>query len=412
MFKKIDSCRICNDKDLAPILDLGMQSFTGIFRKTREAVPSAPLSLVKCGKCHLVQLEHGFDMNQLYGQTYGYRSGLNAGMVAHLKGKVAKIVESYSPKEGDLIIDIGSNDATTLKSYPEGKFKLVGIDPTGVKFKDYYPASIQLIPDFFSAHLIRSKVADQKAKVITSIAMFYDLEDPPGFVQEIADLLADDGVWVFEQSYLPMMLDTNSYDTICHEHLEYYSLANVKWLTDWAGLKILDIEFNDSNGGSFSVTAAKRSAPYAECTALINKILAEENERGLHTLRPYKEFAERIDQQRRDLLDLLKTLKAQGKKVFGYGASTKGNVLLQYCNVTTNDMPYIAEVNEEKFGAYTPGTAIPIISEAEARAMKPDYFMVLPWHFRTGILRREQEFLASGGRMLFPLPKVEIVSST
>lgn len=412
MYRKIANCRICHDTNLDFILDLGLQAFTGVFlKKDVDKIPSAPLQLVKCQKCHLVQLAHAFDLNQLYGQTYGYRSGLNAGMVAHLTRKIKKIVESYEPKKGDLIIDIGSNDATTLKAYPEGEFNLIGIDPTGVKFKNYYPASIQLIPDFFSAHLIRTKVSSQKAKVITSIAMFYDLEDPTGFVQEVADLLADDGVWHFEQSYMPTMMATTSYDTVCHEHLEYYGLAQVKWLTDQAGLKILDVEFNDVNGGSFAVTAAKKCAPYPEATELVGKILAEEKAKGLDTLKPYQDFAKQIETHREDLLDLLKTIRAAGKTVFGYGASTKGNVLLQYCNLTREEIPYIAEVNDEKFGAFTPGTNIPIISEQEAHALKPDYFLVLPWHFKKGIVEREKAYLATGGQILFPLPKLEVVSS-
>jgi len=251
----------------------------------------------------------------------------------------------------------------------------------------------------------------KRAKVITSIAMFYDLERPQAFVDEIAALLDPDGVWVFEQSYLPSMLETNSYDTICHEHLEYYGLAQVKRMLDKAGLKVVDLEFNDVNGGSFSVTAAPRASRHAEATELVERTLRKEDELLLAADRTYRDFAGRAADHKRALVGLLRDLKQQGKKVFGYGASTKGNVLIQYCGIDPQLVSCIAEVNEDKFGAFTPRSLIPIVSEAEARRQKPDYFIVFPWHFRAGILKREEAFLRGGGQFIFPLPRIDIVSA-
>ena len=413
MHQKISGCRLCSCDRLESIISLGDQAFTGIFPKSKaHLVPTGPLTLVKCTECHLVQLEHSFDLTELYGPTYGYRSGLNRSMVEHLTRKVEKIVTLYGLNSEDLVLDIGSNDCTTLKAYPKGNYSLVGMDPTGVKFRQFYPEHVTLIPDFFSAKKVGQWMQGKKAKVITSFAMFYDLESPLTFAKDVASILANDGVWVFEQSYLPAMLDLVSYDTICHEHLEYYSLYQIQWIAQRAGLKIIDIEFNDVNGGSVSITAAKLSSGYSECTARLEATLRSEKERGLQTLEPYRTFVQETERQRKDLLALVKSIRATGKTVFGYGASTKGNVLLQYCGLTEDDMPFIAEVNEEKFGAYTPGTRIPILSEKEARLRKPDYFLVLPWHFRSGILKRETEFLKSGGSFIFPLPKIEIVSES
>jgi hypothetical protein len=268
-----------------------------------------------------------------------------------------------------------------------------------------------LIPDFFNADLIRKSFPGKRAKVVTSIAMFYDLERPMNFVRDIAEVLDDQGVWVFEQSYLPFMLDTNSYDTVCHEHLEYYALKQVKRMTDQTGLKIVDIEFNDINGGSFSVTAAKQKSRYPEASALIDRTLEDERRRGLDEIETYHRLAARVAEHRGRFLDLLRGLKRDGKRVLGYGASTKGNVLIQYCRLDPDLISCIAEVNEDKFGAYTPGSRIPIVSEAQARAMKPDYFLVFPWHFKAGILQREQEFLRGGGQLIFPLPSLDIVSA-
>jgi hypothetical protein len=208
---------------------------------------------------------------------------------------------------------------------------------------------------------------------------------------------------------MPSMLRTNSYDTICHEHLEFYSFKVVKKLLEANGLKIIDVQMNAINGGSFAITACKKTAKYKSNTPLINWMISQEDHMGLDTPKPYRDFEERVYKHRKNLMDLIEALVSDGKKIIGYGASTKGNVLLQFCNITANHIPFIAEVNEDKLGCYTPGTNIPIISEKEARAMKPDYFFVLPWHFKAGILEREKDFLAEGGKFIFPLPEIEIV---
>jgi hypothetical protein len=240
--------------------------------------------------------------------------------------------------------------------------------------------------------------------------MFYDLDDPVAFAREIEQCLADDGVWHFEQSYMPSMLRMNSYDTICHEHLEYYSLGVVQTIVDAAGMKIVDVIMNNVNGGSFAVTATKKSNSATKPNdAVINWLLEQEERMGVNTPKPYRDFEERVFRHRDDLIRLIRALRADGKTVLGYGASTKGNVVLQFCGFTPDDIPAIAEVNPEKFGRVTPGTNIPIISETEAHKMSPDYYLVLPWHFKEGILRREKDYLNSGGKFIFPFPEIEII---
>lgn len=414
-YKEIKQCRICGNNDLFPILHLGEQALTGVFPRSRDQIiTSAPLELVKCREsgsgeyCGLVQLRQSFDSNELYGEYYGYRSALNSSMVEHLHNKVKTILNKISISPGDLVIDIGSNDSTLLQAYPHDLI-LVGIDPTGSKFGKYYPHHIKLIPDFFSSHLVETNFGGKKARIITSIAMLYDLGAPIDFVEQIYNTLSDDGVWMFEQSYLPMMLETNSYDTICHEHLEYYRLKQIKWIMDKVGFKIIDVETNMVNGGSFSVTVAKLHSPYQEAVSTVDELLNTEISKGLDTEKPYLEFKQRVYCHREQLLRLLEKSKADGKKILGYGASTKGNVVLQFCGLTENHIPYIAEVNADKFGSYTPGNYIPIISEEEARAMKPDCFMVMPWHFKENIIKRERAFLEGGGELLFYLPQLEMV---
>ncbi len=409
MYHEIKHCRICGSSNLVNVLSLGEQYLTGVFPTSKDQVISrGPVDMVWCPDSGLVQLKQSYSLDEMYGDNYGYRSGLNQSIVNHLQNKVNTLLREVKPSAGDIVLDIGSNDATLLKCYPT-ELRRIGIDPTGKKFKEYYPPSISLVADFFTADNFRKIFPVEKAVIVTSIAMFYDLEDPVKFVSDIEAVLADEGVWHFEQSYLPSMLRTNSYDTVCQEHLEYFSLIPIKYILDKAGLKIIDIELNDINGGSFAVTAAKKGSTRKQNNALINWILEEEEKMGLKTEKPYREFAERVRSHRESLISLLDGLKKAGKKIIGYGASTKGNVLLQYCGIGTQYLDCIAEVNEQKFGSYTPGTLIPIVSEAEAKAMKPDYLFVLPWHFRNNILSREKEFREAGGKFIFPLPYIEIV---
>ncbi len=409
-FKKTTHCRLCKNASLIPLLSLGDQSFTGIFPKDdKMEVPIGPLELVKCQKCDLVQMGHNFALDQLYGHNYGYRSGLNGSMVRHLNQKVQKILQIVDLTDGDLVIDIGSNDGTTLRAYPDRNLEFVGIDPTGAKFKAYYPSDVRLIPDFFSGELVRKHCKKDKAKVITSIAMFYDLEDPVSFMKDIESILHPDGIWVFEQSYLKAMIDTNSYDTICHEHLEYYGVKQIHQMAELAGLKILQIEFNDVNGGSFSVVAAKKDSKLPQDIKTVETILNEEEKTGLYSMATFEKFSKRVQEHKVFVRKFFDWAHDERKRVLGYGASTKGNVLLQYCGITGAEMPCIAEVNEDKFGSFTPGSLIPIVSEAAAKRMKPDYFFVLPWHFRAGILNRETDFQKSGGKFIFPLPEFNII---
>lgn len=410
-YKEIEGCRVSkNAGSLIPVLNLGHQALTGVFpHSADEKVTVGPLELVWSADSGLLQLRHSYDASEMYGDNYGYRSGLNQSMVDHLNNKVRYLEKMVDLKSGDTVLDIGSNDCTTLKAYSTSGIKRIGIDPTGRKFASYYPADVKLVSDFFSASAYHT-VTQEKCKVVTSIAMFYDLEAPIAFAQQIEEVLADDGIWHFEQSYMPSMLRLNSYDTICHEHLEYYSLGVVQKILDAANLKLVDVVMNNINGGSFAVTATKRSnTSIKQNHAVISWMLEQEDRMGLSTPRPYREFEERVFRHREDLRRLICSLAADGKKVYGYGASTKGNVVLQFCGFTPAEIPAIAEVNEEKFGRVTPGTHIPIISEKEARAAKPDYFLVLPWHFKEGILRREKDFLANGGRFIFPFPEIEIV---
>jgi NDP-4-keto-2,6-dideoxyhexose 3-C-methyltransferase len=413
MYKKINKCRICGNKKLESVYALKDQALTGMFPKHKDAeLIVGPLELVKCQnteKCGLVQLKHSYDPAEMYGDNYGYRSGLNSSMVTHLKSKVDKIKTMVALAKGDVLIDIGSNDGTTLGFYQKDRFKLIGVDPTAAKFRKYYRKDIQVVENFFPSDELTNILNGQKAKIITSFSMFYDLEDPVSFAKEIASTLCDNGIWIFEQSYIGAMLETNSFDTICHEHIEFYGLKQINYILELAQLKIVDIEFNEINGGSISISAAKYNADYLSPVNQIAEILQFEDQSGITDGSAFKAFKDRIYVEKEKLTKFLVKCKSEGKRICGVGASTKGNVLLQHYQITSELMECIAEVNPEKFGCFTPSTNIPLMNEDDVLNSNPDYLVVLPWHFKEFFLKNPK---FKGRTLVFPLPKFEIIEIT
>lgn len=402
MSEIVDRCLLCGS-DLEPVIDLGVQAFTGVFPRVHDPVPEGPLEIVRClGPCGLVQLNRIYPSSVLYGDSYGYRSGLNASMVRHLSDVAEDALSRVDLKDGDTILDIGSNDGTLLSEFQartSRRLRLVGVDPTVAQFREHYPEGILAFPDFFSADLWQSIAGRGKARVVTSIAMFYDLADPLSFASEVASILAPDGVWIMEQSYLPTMLEQVAYDTICHEHLEYYGLRQIDYIARRVGLQVVDVSFDATNGGSFRVVLAHGGTRTERVQQAID------SESGLGST-VYDRFRRRVESHRDELRSWLDERRSEGSLVGGYGASTKGNVLLQYCGVTREDLPWIAEVNERKFGRVTPGTRIPIIPEEEAHGYAPDYLLVFPWHFREFVVVKESGYMEAGGTLVFPLPRL------
>ena len=387
------------------LYSLGKQTLTGIFPPSKKSkITKGDLSMVMCNKCRLMQLKHNFDANEMYGENYGYMSSLNKSMISHLKLKALNLKNKYKIKPKHYVLDIGSNDGTFL-SFFNNKFNLFGCDPTIKKFSKYYRKDINQIPNFFSSKLFNNT----KFNLITSISMFYDLPDPLKFAKEIKSILSKNGIWHIELSYMPMMIKNRSYDTICHEHLEYYSLRSLKYLLDKANLKIINLSFNQINGGSIELDVSKKDSKFVECKHLIKWILDSEKLNKYNEVIKHKQFFQESKNHKILLKKLLIILRKQNKKISGYGASTKGNVLLQYCKIDYKILNYIAEVNKYKFNKYTPGTNIKIISEKKVKQKKPDYMLVLPWHFKDHIIKREHKYLQNGGKLIFPLPDIEII---
>jgi NDP-4-keto-2,6-dideoxyhexose 3-C-methyltransferase len=415
---EIAACRACGNSRLVQILDLGIQALTGRFEAPASPPPPAgPLVLVRCDSsgerpgCGLVQLAHDYRGEDMYGPGYGYRSSVTETMVRHLGRKTAALTKLVKPRAGDAVLDIGCNDGTLLRSYGDPALKRFGIDPSAGPYAAEFPSDARLMVDFFSAERVRREAGGLRFRIITSIAMFYDIAEPLQFMQEIASLLAEDGVWETEQAYLPSTIGRLCYDAVCHEHLMYYSLHQIAWLAERAGLKVLDVGLNDINGGSFRVLLGRAGSSLPVNRAAIDGMLAAEERGGFLGRVPFERFARQVSRHRDIVRAFFHGAKAAGKTILGYGASTKGNVLLQYCAIDREALPAILDRYPRKHGLVAPGTRIPIISEEEGRARRPDYLLVLPWHFRDEMIEREKAFLERGGRLVFPLPRFETVGA-
>ena len=411
----IESCRICNESNLESILNFGEISFSGVFELQGSLVPKVALNLGRCLSCGLVQLLHSYDQAILYGESYGYESHLNASMAEHLRSK-ASVLEAKIRKRGDgetgeiIALDIASNDGTLLQGYSKDVVK-VGIDPLIDIVQDRYPNGAHKIKDFFSSKAYFEVMSD-KADLVTSLSVIYDLNDPIDFAKNVANVLKDGGIWHLEQSYLPLMCSTLSYDTICHEHLLYLSLHDIKEILAKANFRILDVTLNDVNGGSIAVTAIKNDE-LQQVDPFVQFLLEREVKEGYRNGEALKKFANRAFDHRDKLVGLIKSYKEEGFTIYGLGASTKGNVLLQWAKIGVLEILSIGDVNPNKVGKSTPGSDIPIVSEDEVlkNSGEGTVFILLPWHFRKNILKKCIKVLGDGSKVLIPLPEIEIVSS-
>lgn len=406
------NCRSCKSNLEPTNVNLGMQSSSGVFPESREAqVAEGELRLFQCMNCSLVQLGESLPQEILFGETYGYRSGLNQSMINHLGDLASYLARKVQLAPETYVVDIGANDGTFLRAllgtFP--KIKTIAVDPTLSNWENYYDFECVFIPDFFSRKVLPQE-ALESVGLVTSIAMLYDLPDPTQFMQDIYDSLRPGGYWFTEQSYLPEMIRLNSYDTICHEHLEYYSLTSLQYMFTKVGFKVQDIRFSNSNGGAIGILLQKPPVIDPD-NYYVKWILKSESHNPMLTDKNFAHFANLVQQQISDLSSLVETLIVNEKaRLVGYGASTKGNTILQAANLDSNQILAIEEINPRKFGHFTPKTHIPITDKEEIDSLKPTHKLVLPWHFRESIIAREDHFLKNGGKLVFPLPKIEIIN--
>lgn len=389
-------CRICG-QGLTPILDLGVQKIANYFHPNDGIyIPEAPLVFSRCASCGLAQLEHSVDTDLMY-RLYWYTSSMNDTMRRHLLEDAELLMSRCELQAGDQIIDIGCNDGTFLSYFPDHCDK-IGIDPSNIS-----PKGCRYIHDYFTYENVKPALSTNKAKVISSIAMFYDLNDPASFVADIRRCLRDDGAWLLELSYLPRMIENTAYDSICHEHVAYYSLTTFMRLLKDTDMRVTDLGFNDINGGSFRLLVR----PGAKESPKVTEELERESNMGYGTPAPYDDFKKRVSESRDKIREFLSQCAETGRTVFGYGASTKGQVIMQHCGITS--LMAIAERNALKHGLYTPGTNVRICSEESMRAAKPDFLFVFPWYFLDEFLVREKTIRNGGTRIVVPLPKFAVI---
>ncbi|MBP9869850.1 class I SAM-dependent methyltransferase [Patescibacteria group bacterium] len=413
---KIDRCRVCGNTSLVPCIDIGEQYLSSVFPTDlnyRETAAKYPLDLVMCEKkadgstCGLIQLGHRLDLTSMY-DAYPYTSSTNSSM-----GKILEdVAESGRALKNlgsdDVILDIGGNDGTLLSFFKNDPVQLINIDPAqNVKTLLDSP-SFTHVRNFFNANSYH-EVTQKKAKLIFSIAMFYHLDDPMKLSRDVAEVLDDDGAWIIQMAYLPAMIRTNMYDNIVHEHAGYYAAHHMKWLMEQIGLEVFDVMENDVYGGSFRVFVKKQGNTKLAHTDRYKAILEKELTEGLFDPATYHAFMTRVEKTRDDLKALLSKIKKEGKSVWIYGASTKGNTILQYCGLGHEEIAAAADSNPFKPGKYIIGADIPIKTEEEMRAAKPDYLLALPYSFIDGFMKREAELIAHGTKFIVPLPEVKVL---
>lgn len=405
--RTITVCRSCGSKKLIAILSLGRFYVSNFINSPNRQRVKAPLELILCQKCSLLQLKHTVSQKQLY-RNYWYFSGINETMRKELTDITFKASRLVDLKSGDFVLDIGSNDSTLLLSYQNKRLRFVGFEPAKNLMNIAARGNLEIINDFFNYNAWRKKFGGTRAKIITAIAMFYDLDDPNRFVSDIVKCLDKNGVFIVQMNYLPLVIQQNAYDGVCHEHLMYYSLTSLKNLLGRHNLEVFDMELNDVNGGSFcTYVQHKGQRPISQNVQKLEKF---EKKIKLSDKKTYKDFFQRVISLKKKLFNFIKNETKKGKKVYVYGASTKGNTILQFCNLDYRLIEKAADRNPLKWGKKTVATLIPIISEEEARNEHPDYFLILPWHFLKEFIQRERDFLLSGGKFIVPLPRFKIIS--
>jgi 2-polyprenyl-3-methyl-5-hydroxy-6-metoxy-1,4-benzoquinol methylase len=404
---KIKKCRNCNSKKLQKLFSLGNLYFTGKFKKKNNVNKKGIIELIMCKNCKLVQLAHSFNLNYLYGPDYGYRTGINKTMTTHVKSVVKNLTKKTNLKNNESVLDIASNDGTLLNSYKNKKIKTFGIDPLIYKYPNNYKKINHKVSDFFSKEKVRN-VTTNKFKIITALSVFYDLENPNKFLNDVKNILSKDGVFLIEFADLASILKYKMFDTLCHEHLEYYSSSVILEMCEANNLRLFDMKLNDVNGGSTQYFICHKTAKYKDNKKNLTKIFHREKKLKLEEKKTYKTFISEINLIKEKIKKMIKNAKNDNKSIHCYGASTKGNVLLQYFNINNKDIDCVAERNPKKYNLYTPGTNIKIVSEKKSRKLKPDYYLVLPWHFKKEILQREKKTISNGTKLIFPLPYPKI----
>jgi len=393
-------CRSCGSNKINDILSLGNQYLSDFVDKKAPKPEQYPLDLVVCHNCSLVQLKGTTPSSSLYTDHYGYRSGINKTMRDELASIVVEALKRVEVKDGEMVVDIGANDGTLLSNY-SNLITRVGFEPIAKMVSEGEKHATLIINDFFNFESFEKHFGDKKAKIITAISMFYDLPDPNNFVSDLVKILDKDGLLIIQQNYLVGMLQLHAFDNIVHEHLEYYSLTSLEKLLNRHGLEVVDVETNNINGGSFRT--------YIKHMDNVKRMRYLEWKMKLDNEFTYMAFALQVSAIRKKIYNFVKQEVDKGKTVYVYGASTRGNTLLQACGLDNKLIKAAVERNPEKWGKKIASCDIPIISEEQARKEKPDYFLVLPWFFRDEIIKREEEYLKSGGHLIIPLPELEVI---
>lgn len=400
------TCRACGaDLEQEAVVDFGWQGVVDFPEPGQSGRGDAPLTLVRCSneQCGLLQLRYSVDPDILYRQFF-YKSSMNEQMRAELKDVAHTAERMAGINPGDIVVDVGANDGYLLGQYLQRGLTRVAFEPA----KNFVPEHFDgyWMSEYFGKASWPAHLHQRKAKIITAVAMFYDVEEPGKFLADAYELLEDDGVLLIQQNYVRAMVQNTAYDNICHEHLCYYGLRQMRALLNRAGLTIVDVRETAANGGSFRVMAQKTHTDVGDTRREPLKV-ERWIDREAEMDGQVQNFRHSVDQNIKQLRQFLVWAKQQGKKVYGYGASTRGTLVLQMVLQGLDPLEYLPAVAERdgwKIGKLMSSRMkIPIINEDVARK-EADYLLVLPWHFWNSIKEREKLYRQNGGRLVVPLP--------
>jgi hypothetical protein len=401
-----DSCRLCGSSNVELAVPIKASPIGDAFIpavRLGQAQDIYPLDLYLCAECGHVQNLDVVNPEVLFRDYIYNTSGSNA-LVEHFRQYALDVLARYEVRPGSLVVEIGSNDGSLLKFFKARGLRVLGVDPAREIARKATEAGVETLPEFFSSKLASAiRKAHGGASIVCANNVFAHSDELADVARGIREVLADDGVFVFEVSYLVDIVDKYVFDTVYHEHVSYHSVGALATFFKRMGLQLIDVQRNNSKGGSIRGFAQRAPEGKRPVQPVVGELTALEKSRGFGQLPLYQEYSRRIEQRKAALTTFVDRALADGKLIAGYGASTTTTTLLWHFELQRK-LAFVADDNPVKYGMYCPGCHIPVVPSDELYVRRPDYVVILAWQYAPAIMKRHERFMKDGGKFLVPLP--------